>query len=159
MNKWYKCVCLSLWLCVCPLGQLRLNKQLCLWSKEEPQGSSVYWSISAHRHTKCSHARTEIHTHECPVLLIFYLPRSVAYLTPGVFYSLSFPLPPLLSARSLSDREECHFVWPLTHTKEGCCFRWGSEGAAAVMCLGLKGNARTHSHALTHTYTESQVSS
>lgn len=154
MNKWYKCVCLSLCLCVSPLGQLRLNKQLCLWSKEEPQGSSVYWSISAHRHTKRSHARTETHTHECPVLLIFYLPCSVAYMTPGV----SLSLPPLLGARSLSDREECHFVWPLTHTKEGCCFRWGREGAAAVMCLGLKGNVHTPCTS-TYTHTQSQIAS
>lgn len=154
MNKWYKCVCLSLCLCVCPLGQLRLNKQLCLWSKEEPQGSSVYWSISAHRHTKCSHARTEIHTHECPVLLIFYLPRSVAYLTPGVFYSLSLSLCPLCSVLARSQTERNATLCDLSPTpRRGAALDEGVRGQLQS-CAWAWREMHVHTHTHSHTHTQ-----
>lgn len=98
MNKWYKCACLSFCLSVCPSGRLRLNKQLCLWSKEE--ATRVFCLLphfTTHRHILI---HTATHPCECPARLIFYLSRFVAFLTPCFFCpTQSLPLPPLLGVK------------------------------------------------------------
>lgn len=148
MNKWYKCVCLSFCLCVCPLGAAQ-TKQTAVFMKQG-RATRVFCLVvhfSTHTHMlTCTH----IHTPKFPALLIFYLPCSVAFLPPCVLWparSLALSGPSArCNARSLSDREECHSMWPLTYNKEGCRFRQGGEGAAAVMCPGLEGNAHGQVH-------------
>ncbi len=157
-------MCLSVLLSVCLSLGAAQTKQTAVFMK---QGRAtrvfclvVHFSTHTHTHTHmltCTH----VHTPKYPALLIFYLPCSVEFLPPCVFcpaqsLSRSRSAPSAqCKACSLSDREECHSVWPLTYNKEGCRFRQESEGAAAVMCPGLEGNTHTHTH--THTNTQSQV--
>lgn len=86
MRTWINDINVSVCPSVCPLGRLRLNKQLCLWSREEPQGSSVWWSISTHTPI-CSH----VHTYTVPNAL-----HSSSFTCPLVFSAL-LSLSPTLS--------------------------------------------------------------
>lgn len=145
-------MCLSVLLSVCLSLGAAQTKQTAVFMK--PGRATRVFCLVVHFST---HTYAHMHTrripgapHLLPALFccifapLCFLPGSVS-LSP----SLSFSWPPLLSvmlACSLSDREECHSVWPLTYNKEGCRFWQGSEGAAAVMCPGVEGNTHRHMH-------------
>lgn len=148
-------MCLSVLLSMCLSLGVAQTKQTAVFMK---QGRTtrvfclvVHFNTHTHRHTY-SYAHMHVHVHTpdalcsssftCPALLRFF---------PLVFFAVLslFALFAPFAQRNacwLSDREECHSMWPLTYNKEGCWFRQGSEGAAAVMCPGLEGNTQTHAH-------------
>lgn len=154
MNKWYKCVCLSFCL---SLGAAQ-TKQTAVFMK---QGRAtrvfclvVHFSTPSHTHThQYAHTNAHMHTH---TVLKPCAPHLLPALLCCLFAPLCFlallvlSLSPLAQCNarslvhSLSDREECHSVWPLTYNEEGCRFRQESKGAAAVMCPGLEGNTHRH---------------
>lgn len=142
MDKWYKYVGLSLSLCVRPTGQARLNKQLCLWTRKEPQEGCSVVHFSPYTLSLTTQTHTLLYTssftcpvwHLClPVLLPLHLPHC------------SLPT----HCSPLSDREECYSMWPLTHSKEGCWFRKREQGAAAVMSPSMQGNTQMYTGAQT----------
>lgn len=152
MNKWYKCVCLSFCLCVCPLGAAQ-TKQTAVFMK---QGRAtrvfclvVHFSTRTHMLT-CTH----IHTPKCPVLLIFYLPCSVAFfpLVFSVLLGLSLSWAPLLGvmlAHSQTERNATPCDLSPT-TRRGAGLDKGARGQLQSCARGWK---ETH----TDKYIHSQV--
>ena len=122
----------------------------------------VHFSSYTHTHTH-THMHTHTHTPECPALLIFYLPCSVAFL-PLCVFSLSFFLPLSLSLSLSAPSAQCSarsLVRSQTERNATPCDLSPTTRRGAGLDKGARGQlqscARAWKKTHTDTYTESQV--